>query len=246
MNRKEYNKNQMILLAMVLGLGLACLFILNLLMPPVPTPTSMNQTPKEEEPVELDSTYIATVTLDPGHGGYDDGSLGLNDELEKEITLSISKKIQAILEKQQVEVIMTRDSDEVSWIDDNVADLDARLKIAYDSNSDFMVSIHCNSSDEDQENIAGSEVYVNEKQSDSLAIANTINDQLKKLSASIANRGVKTDMDLHLILFNEIPSVIVEVGFMTNSSDLAFITSEQGQQQIAQAIAEGIMNKIKK
>lgn len=226
---------------MIACVAMACLVVLNILMPPLPTPQKINSDNKEES-----KKTIATVTIDPGHGGYDDGSLGLNDELEKDITLSIAKKVQANLEEQQVKVVMTRRDDQVSWPSDNEKDLETRLQIAKKNKSEMFVSIHCNNSEFEPESVSGSEIYVNPNQSDSMNLARDINAQLQKLLAKLDNRGIKTDMDFHLIRFNSIPSVIVEVGFMTNSKDLELMSSESGQQIIAKAIADGILKNIKK
>lgn len=240
MKRKD-NQQNVILAALLAIVGAICIMLLSFFMPKIPTPS-----PIETEKPVIEEKTIATVTLDAGHGGYDDGSLGLNQELEKEITLSITSKVKALLEQQQVEVIMTRSNDEVSWPSDNVKDLDARLKIAQESQSKFMVSIHCNSSDEEPDYTSGSEVYANDSQSDSLHLAQTINTHLQKLSKQLPSRGVKSDLDLHLLMFNKLPCVIVETGFMSHPKDLNFLTSETGQQQIAQAIANGIIEEITK
>lgn len=241
MNQKIKNQQNIILGSLFAFLGMICLVILNLLMPKVPTPT-----PIPQKQTTVADKFIGTVTLDAGHGGYDDGSIGQNNELEKEITLSITKKVQAILEKQHVQVIMTRTSDEVSWPSDNVKDLDARLKIAQDSHSKFIVSIHCNSSDEEPDYTTGSEVYANAAQSDSMDLAQTINAQLQTLSKQMPSRGVKSDLDLHMLMFNKIPSVIVETGFISHEGDLKYLKNETGQQQLAQAIANGILEELKK
>ena len=49
-----------------------------------------------------------TVVLDAGHGGNDPGKIGIDDSLEKDLNLIIARKVQKILEQQDVEVVMTR------------------------------------------------------------------------------------------------------------------------------------------
>ena len=52
-----------------------------------------------------------TVILDPGHGGYDPGKVGINGALEKDINLSIALRLKKLLEQNDIKVIMTRDTD---------------------------------------------------------------------------------------------------------------------------------------
>ena len=56
-----------------------------------------------------DGKYI--VAIDPGHGGNDPGKIGINDKLEKDINLAIAMKLEKLLKKQDIEVVMTRTED---------------------------------------------------------------------------------------------------------------------------------------
>ena len=58
------------------------------------------------------------VVLDPGHGGRDPGKVGVGDVLEKDLNLAIAKKVKKILEKDGLEVIMTREKDEMLCSED--------------------------------------------------------------------------------------------------------------------------------
>ena len=227
-------------------IGVICTLILVLfafMMPPnpfaLPTVTKMEA---EADPKETGNKPI--VVIDPGHGGYDEGSSSVSGVIEKDINLEISMKIKALLEEEGVNVVLTRDSDEVSWGNSNVEDLQARLDIATNAQAAMMVSIHCNISDEDMENVKGSEVYTNMSQQASVDLAEAINAQLEKLSPQLENRGVKTGQ-LHLLTFNTVPTVIVEMGFLSNESDTAYLTGSDTQKLLCEAIVKGIMDQIK-
>lgn len=191
---------------------------------------------------EVVDDYRGKVVIDAGHGGYDNGAISYNGILEKDISLTVAKKVQHVLEYYGVEVVMTRESDEVSWEADNIADLNARNYIANTSNADYFVSIHCNSSDE---YAYGSEVYVYLEDEASFELANEINEELK-LIEELDNREMK-DADLnplHILIYNEIPSCLVEMGFLTNEYDADFMMSEKGMNALAKAISKGILDTL--
>ncbi len=227
------------------SIGFICLLILVLfsfMMPDVPVFQEGNASenvntyePQDDRPI---------VVIDPGHGGYDNGSSSENGVVEKELNLEISMNVRDLLEENGIHVVLTRDSDEISWPDDNVEDLQARLDIAAAAQAQLMVSLHCNISEEDPENVKGSEIYVNLSQSDSLALAEAINAQLETLSPALVSRGVKTGQ-FHLLTYNTLPCVIVEMGFLSNADDVSYLTGENTQALLCHAIVDGIMSQIK-
>ena len=83
---------------------------------------------------------IRTVVLDAGHGGKDAGAVGRRLKIkERDLTLSIAKKVKSILEDSGIKVIMTRN-------DDTFIPLPERSRIANSSGADLFVSIHVNAS----------------------------------------------------------------------------------------------------
>ena len=96
--------------------------------------------PKEEEPAvtrkKLDVERLITIVIDPGHGGEDPGAIGANGSREKDVTLSVGRKLKQVLEKQpNVRVVMTRD-------EDVFIPLAGRVSKARKANADLFVSIH--------------------------------------------------------------------------------------------------------
>lgn len=236
------NKQYLTLLGLIGVTSALILLVFSMMMPQEPQPVFLDQNENHNavDPL-LDPRKNVTIVLDPGHGGYDEGSQSAQQIKEKDINLEISLLVKDILEENNFQIVMTRDSDTVSWPSDNVKDLQTRLDIAEKANALALVSIHCNFSEEDGENISGSEVYVNKTQSDSVNLANAINAQLAKLAPDMPNREIKTGV-LHLLTYNKVPSVIVEMGFLSNSKDTRYLSEKNTQDLMASAIAKGIMD----
>lgn len=101
------------------------------------------------------------VVIDAGHGGSDPGKVGINGALEKEINLLIAKKLQKILEAQNIKTVMTRTEDaglyEENISNKKVQDMKHRVEIIEQSGCVLVVSIHQNSYQ--QEEIQGSQVF---------------------------------------------------------------------------------------
>ena len=183
------------------------------------------------------------VLLDAGHGGYDAGCESVNNHLEKDVNLAITLKAGAILAKHGVEVVYTRDSDQVIWEDNNIKDLRKRSEIANASKADLFISIHANSNDD--ESIKGYEIWYSDVNKGSKALADIMAEFFMKDPYS-TDRGVRNDeyAPLSLLYYNKIPSILIECGFLTNPEDEKILISEQGQNDIANRIAQGILASL--
>ena len=239
------NKQDIKLYSVILGMCAILITLCAFMMPKTPTYKQSKEGIIEENPT-FTGENIPYVVIDPGHGGYDEGSSSSDGRIVENVyDLMISNKIKTLLEKEGVKVLLTRTSDEVPWPADNDRDLQARLDIATNAGADMMVSIHCNSSDEDPLNVSGSEVYANTKQTDSMSLAQSIVASLDALEPGLPSRGVKQGA-LHLLTFNTIPTVIVEMGFLSNPDDVNYLINEDTQNLLCEKIAEGIINELKK
>ena len=245
MNKKQ--KQDLFLYGSIITICALIVLTVSFVMPSKPTYelTDVNQTTVDGTNNNTQTTTIGKVVIDPGHGGYDNGASSADGRIvEKEFDLKVAMKVKNVLEQNNVEVVMTRVNDEVSWSADNGEDLQARLDIATNEKADLMVSIHCNVSDEDIYNVSGSEVYANADQKNSTALAKSIVSELNKLKPDMPSRGVKTGV-LHLTLFNKVPTVVVEMGFISNPKDVDYLYNNDTQDQMVNAIANGIINYLK-
>jgi len=156
---------------------------------------------------------LRTIAIDPGHGGLDDGAKGRFGALEKEVTLGISLKLKALIERNlALRVVLTRDKD----ID---VPLDNRAAIANNNDAMLFISIHANSSYHKNSN--GSEVY--------FLNLNAVDEDTRRLAYLENNTGEldqKMDRqdadDLRMILWD-----MAQASFIKQSGQLAeFIQTE--------------------
>lgn len=184
------------------------------------------------------------VILDAGHGGFDGGAVSSGQVLEKELNLSVAKKLELLLLSQGIEVIMTRSDDEALTLDGQTgksADLRARAKIAQDNPDALLISIHMN-----QFGIAkysGSQVFYSANNPDSKLLAEDIQQQIRQALQPENTRQIKqAGGEIYLLVQAQQPAVLVECGFLSNPEELEKLQEESYQQALAQAIASGLQN----
>ena len=175
----------------------------------------------------------ADIVLDAGHGGKDPGA-NIDDAIEKDITLEIALMTQEILEDAGYKVAMTR-------TDDIFVELTERPVFANKRNSKVFVSIHCNSS-EDGSGKGIETYYTEQKDASSESLAKEIQNAVIK-HTNAENREVKT-ANYTVLVRSNMPTALVEVGFLTNSSERELLQTDDYQKNLAEGIAEGIINYI--
>lgn len=186
------------------------------------------------------------VAIDPGHGGNDPGKT-VGDVYEKDINLKIAIKLKDELEKKGVKVIITRDSDVGLYneTDTNkkIADMKNRCKLINESNADILVSIHQNSYS--SQNVKGAQVFFYENSKEGEKLAEILQSAIKTKVDNENTRQHKSNDSYYILLNVEMPAVIVECGFLTNPSECKKLLDENYQQEMAQAVAEGIIQYSK-
>lgn len=185
------------------------------------------------------------IVLDAGHGGYDGGSLSKNNIKEADISLALALKTGKILENNGYKVIYTRTSDEVSWESDNVQDLNARIQTGENGNADYFISLHLNFGESYNDGARGFEIYLDYEDKTIINMAEKLEENLTKLNYSI-DRGLKStkDFPLQVIDCNKVPAMLIEIGFLSDDKDTKYITSQNGQDNISQTIADSIMTTL--
>ncbi|MBC9129898.1 N-acetylmuramoyl-L-alanine amidase [Frischella sp. Ac48] len=225
------------------------------------------------------------VAIDAGHGGKDSGAVGQQQLYEKTVTLSIAKKLKALIDKDpQISAILTRNND--SFIS-----VFQRSEIARNHKADLLISIHADAAP--NRRAKGASIWVlstkradtelgrwlekHEKQSELLGGAGDAlsgdknhpflsqaildlqfsNSQLvgyslaceilKEMNKVVAiHKQEPEHASLGVLRSPDIPSVLVEVGFISNLSEEKLLKSSAHQDKIAQAIYKGLKNYIKK
>lgn len=170
----------------------------------------------------------AVIVIDAGHGGSDPGAQRGSVQ-EKEITLSIAGKLREVLERQGVHIVMTRS-------DDATVSLEDRVRITNQTVPDLFVSVHINAM-ETGSDVHGIETYYLSEQSRSLA--DSIHQNLIT-ALNAPDRSVRKAR-FYVINHTSVPAVLAEVGFISNPLERAKLVTAEYQNQVAQALAQGVM-----
>lgn len=195
----------------------------------IPVPPPAISTPPVTSPQVPKGRLL--VMIDPGHGGKDPGAIGIGGLQEKDVILPISQRVAAILEQQGIQVILTRTSD-------YFVDLAPRVDMAKQKRADLFVSIHANSI-ANRPDVSGLETYYFDS---GQRLAQTIHNNILQ-SLDIKDRRVRKAR-FYVLRKNTIPAVLVEVGFVTGVQDSPRLGTSAYQNQMAQAIANGILQYI--
>lgn len=182
-----------------------------------------------------------TVVVDSGHGGEDSGKIGVNGALEKDINLAIGKMLKEALEKENIQVVLTRDKDEM-LAGSKSEDMKERVKIMNDAKPVLVVSVHQNSYVTEQE--SGAQVFYYSNSEKGKVLALDLQENLKKLDTG-NKREAKANDTYYILRHTEVPTVIVECGFLSNWEEAEKLTTEVYQQEVALAVCDGILQYIR-
>ena len=157
---------------------------------------------------------IRSVAIDPGHGGNDYGSQGINGTNEKDITLAIALQLQQVIENRLgLDVILTRDRDET-------VDLDARAAIANNNKADLFISLHVNSSA--RPSAIGAEIFylsIDEYSSEAQELA-----EHATAPVPVVTGGSRT---INMLLWD-----VAQIGYVEQSAHLSLIVQNELKQRI--------------
>lgn len=186
------------------------------------------------------------IGIDPGHGGVDPGAIGISGVREDEINLKIGLKLKRFIEQSGGIVVMTRVTDEGLYTKESktiremkTEDLHNRKKIIEDGQCHVFITIHLNSFGQSQ--YYGAQTFYGEGNQDSILLSNYIQDELKKVLDKNNNRLPQKRDNVFLLNEIQIPSVLVECGFLSNSKEEKLLNTDKYQEKIAWAIYVGIM-----
>jgi len=214
---------------------------------------------------------IRKIVLDPGHGGKDPGAIGVGAIAEKDIVLSVAKKLARKLRKEMgVQVVLTRN-------DDRFVPLEDRTALANAEDADLFISLHTNAShnsdargletyyldntnDEAAMRLAArengtsrrsvsdlqfilSDLTQNVKLEDSITLAHRLHGSLVsgmgRRLGEVKDLGVKKAL-FYVLVGARMPSVLVEMFFITNKAEGGAMAQAKYQDAIVDALYEGI------
>jgi N-acetylmuramoyl-L-alanine amidase len=175
----------------------------------------------------------AVVLIDPGHGGRDPGAIGLRGIQEKQIVLAISQEVARILQQQGINAVLTR-------ADDRFISLEGRVQRAEQVNANVFVSIHANSIGGNKREVNGLETYYFDS---GYGLARSIHQSILR-RIQLTDRGIRRAR-FYVLRKSSMPSTLVEVGFVTGSSDSQRLADPSYRRRMAEAIAQGIMDYLR-
>lgn len=191
---------------------------------------------KQYIPVIATPVTNRTVIIDAGHGGGDPGAIGINGTLEKDINLNIALKLQKFIEENGGVVLMTRTEDGM-LAENKREDMKIRKKLRDENSSDIFVSIHLNSFP--SANCSGAQTfYANDD--NSKLLAEKIQKNMVKFLDENNPRVAKKLTDVYLLKNVNLPSIIVECGFLSNSNEERLLSDDEYQSKVAFSIYSGI------
>lgn len=186
------------------------------------------------------------VVVDAGHGGMDPGKVGINGALEKDINLKIAEALKKYLEAEDIEVVMTRESDDglydANASNKKVQDMKRRIELIDKVNPVITVSIHQNSYPE--EYVHGAQVFFYGGSTQGQKLAEIIQEQLTDKVDPENSRHVKANDSYYLLKRTGTPIVIVECGFLSNGVEAERLCDEDYQERVAWALHMGIMQYL--
>jgi N-acetylmuramoyl-L-alanine amidase len=213
---------------------------------------------------------VRTIMIDPGHGGEDVGTLGYRGSQEKKFTLDVAVRVEKLLRASGFDTLMTRRRD-------NYVSLEDRSELANASDADIFVSIHFNSSKPNTQ-ARGIETYCltpmglastgssirrrlgigsfgaepgNQFDPYNMTLAYYVQLKLLALIPEADDRGIR-NARFFVIKATERPSILIESGFLSNSTEEKRILTTAYREKLATGIVEGIkqyaslMNNSKK
>lgn len=167
-----------------------------------------------------------TIVLDAGHGGKDFGTKNTSF-IEKDYTLEIVKAVKERNKNANIEIVLTRDSDQF-------LELYERSAFINKINPTYFISVHLNSAMDKSKN--GFEVFHYPTNSEAKILAENF---IQNVNYPIENLGVKS-ANFHILRESKVPGLIFEVGFISNDKDASYITSVEGKEKIISEILKFI------
>ena len=183
------------------------------------------------------NTPKITVIIDAGHGGFDGGATAESTDgtvLEKDVNLSIAKRLYFLFQAAGIECVMTRTED-VMLGEGKAYDLKNRLELTKKYENPVFISVHQNKFPDG--NCRGLQVYYSKNNGASETLALFIQNVGRAYLDPDNERNVKkADSSIYLLDRLTCPAVLVECGFMSNAEELGLITSADYQKKLASAI----------
>lgn len=181
------------------------------------------------------------VVIDAGHGGVDPGAVGKGKVLEKDVTLAVSKRLQALVQQSGAKAIMVREDDSDLGTSQGLLkrkreDLAGRIQLALDAQAEVYLSIHANSFPNAK--LTGAQTFYHADSPEGKLLAQSIQQELNNMTNG--KRTVKGNQDIYILKKAHQAAVTVELGFLSNLEEEQLLTTPEYQEKLAVAIFQGL------
>jgi N-acetylmuramoyl-L-alanine amidase len=181
-----------------------------------------------------------TVVLDAGHGGQDFGAASTDGKiLEKDLNLSIAKKIKALNANRDISLVLSRETDIYQSPKE-------KTDFSKAQNPDLFISIHIDAASKDSANIkSGMSVFV-ARESDGntypskLFASAIINEFMSDYRIPVNKLPAQQETGIWVLKQSICPAVLIEAGYITNNKDLAYMQTEEAKETIARNVLAAI------
>lgn len=177
------------------------------------------------------------IVVDAGHGGSDNGAVGSDGTYEKDLTLAIAKKVKELNKNEDIDIVLTRD-------DDIYMTPKQKAEIAKIKNGNLFISIHIDGTPGvNQKNgmsfLVARDQFPNAQSSKILASA--LISEFSSQNGLLLNKvPQQRNNGIWILQANNIPSVLIEAGYITADKDLAYLKTNAGKESIAKNILAAI------
>lgn len=188
------------------------------------------------------------IVLDPGHGGADGGAQGKDNTKEKGITLEVAKKARDYLQQAGALVYLTRETDtdlageDVQGLSKRKSiDIRNRLTFIHEKEADLFVTIHLNALPSEQ--WSGAQTFYTGSLPENKHLATMIQDEIIRNLENTKRVPLEIN-HMYLLKHAEVPSALVEIGFLSNEAERELLKDKTYQQKMAASIYQGIIRYV--
>ena len=173
------------------------------------------------------------VVIDAGHGGDDRGAISSSGLAEKDITLSIVKKIAALNSNDHIKILLSRDNDQFISVKD-------RVEYAKTNRANMFISFHLNAAPINEKGYKNGISVLIDKKNKNMLLASALINELKKSYKTEDKIGTRVNGGIWILDENICPAALVECGYITNPADEAFIINNINQEKVEKNVLDAI------
>ena len=189
----------------------------------------------------------SVIVIDPGHGGIDGGAQSPDGRCEKDYNLAVAKALKKICDKAQIKTILTRDGDDLPLtyspeqtpLSKKRQDLNYRRTLPKTKKADLLITIHMNKFQSTKAH--GAQVFYDTHFEGSEQLAAAIQKELLTLDPTNTRTSKPAESSIYLFKNPNVPTILVECGFLSNPEEEKKLRSSSYQKKLAQCIYQGIL-----